>query len=237
MLTSEKEMELMRLYFNGQLKGKELKEFEQKLKAEEDFQQRVFVEKMVFEAAGELFSKSHSTSMETASLIGLQKAKKVVDELEDELFEGQSWEDIEVDIDVIPTYTLQELLDYFKPIEHFESANKRSNSSSKKAGLDALVLTPQNEVDCTHYQLNFQLKEALYFGLELTILNNEEDILHTQIIEANTLTFTIYLDFLQPKVGKYYWRLKANTRDRAIRKQYKSVIRSFFLNKGLNPYS
>lgn len=228
MLTIEKEMELVRLYFNGELKGKDLKEFEQKLKVEEGFRQKVFVEKMVFEAASELFG--------SASAIGLQKAKILAEELEGELFDTNFWEDIEVDIDVTPTYTLQELLTFFKPIEHFETANRRSHSSSEKVGLDALVLNPVNEMDCQNLRLNFQLKEILFFDLELTVMDNEEVILHTQIIPKNTLTFIVSLTSLHSRVGTYYWRLKANTRDRVIRKQYKSVVRSFFLSKGLNPY-
>lgn len=226
----------MRLFFNRELKGKELKEFEQKLQNDSDFQNRVFVEKMVFEAAMELFGETTSTSLQSVSSIGLQKAKKLTAQLEEDLFENESWEDIEVDIDVTPTYTLQELLDFFKPIEHFESANRRSQSTIDKGGLSALVLSPKAEIDCPNFQLDFQLSKALPCDLELTIFNNQEDVLHTQIIEANALNFTVSLSFLRPKVGKYYWRLKANTRNRAIRTRYKSVVRSFFLNKGLNPF-
>lgn len=233
MLTTEKELELTRLYFNGKLKEKELQEYERKLQTDEEFRRRIFVERMVFEAAAELFE------VDSPSAKGLQEARALADELEEELFgvgEG-AWEDLEVDIDVTPTYTLQELLAYFKPIEHFESANRRSSFEPKKTGLDALVLSPENEIDCLDYTLDFTLKEAVPFELELTILDNQEDILKTQIIAAQTFTFSVSLTFLQSKVGKFYWRLKANTRDRAIRKEYKSVVRSFFLNKQMNPYS
>ncbi|MFK7903951.1 MAG: hypothetical protein AB8B69_02455 [Chitinophagales bacterium] len=238
MLTIEKELELMRLYFNGKLKGKALASFEQKMRADEALRQRVFVEKMVFEAAYELFAET-PTAIGNASMAGLQKAKSLAEELEEDLFgeEGDSWQDIAVDIDVEPVYTLKELLAFFKPIEHFESANRRSQSVGSAEGLDDLVKQPSTGLDCKAAELNFELKEAVPIDLELTILNNQEDILLTQIIEANTLIFNVSLSFLQSKIGKYYWRLKANTRDRGIRKQYKSVIRSFFLNKGLNPYS
>ncbi len=238
MLTIEKELELMRLYFNGKLKGKALAEFEQKLKENKAFKQRVFIEKMVFETAYELFSDSTTSIEESHSSIGLQKAKSLAEELEDDLFMGQeaSWQNIEVDVDIEPVYTLDELLAFFKPIEHFETANRRSQSVLSGEGLDNLVKKPSAGIDCQTLQLDFELKEVIPIDLELTIFNNQEEILLTQIIEANTLSFHVSLLFLKTKVGKYYWRLKANTRDRIIRKRYKSIVRSFFLNKSLNPY-
>ena len=233
MLTQEQDLENMRLYFNEQLKGESLKVFEQKLKDDSDFKQRVFIETMVFKASQELFNPQNAISKK-----GLQKAKTLVDELQDDLFDEPSnfWEGIEVDIDIEPVYSLQELLAFFKPIEHFEATNRRSQSTANQKGLDTLVKSPQKEVDCPDFLLNFELEASLPFDLELSIFDNQENILHTQIIEANTLSFKASLAFLEGKVGKYYWRLKANTRDRNIRKKYKSVVRSFFVYKGLNPY-
>ncbi|MEZ4888436.1 MAG: hypothetical protein R3E32_27155 [Chitinophagales bacterium] len=235
MLTIEKELEVMRLYFNGELKGKSLVEFEQQFQKDPDFRLRVFREKMIFEAMYGLTITNSSSSADAYSSNALLQARNLADQLEEDLFEEDFLEDFEVDIDITPTYSLQELLDFFKPIEHFETANRRS-SSAQANGLDDLVLTPMNEMDCRNFRLNFQLTEALPFDLELTIMNNHEEILYTQIIEANTLIFKASLFFLQSKAGKYYWRLKANTRDRVIRKKYISVVRSFFLKKHLNPY-
>ncbi len=238
MLTQEKELERMRLYFNGRLKGKDLELFKTLLEGDSNFRHRVFVERMVFEAANEISTEENSSSMNTISAKGLQDAKQLSMTLESELFgkDDSFLEEWEVDIDVEPVYSLEELLAVFKPIEHFEAANKRSQAVLGKEGLDALVKQPLAGIDCANFKLNFELTEALPFELEVTVLNNQEDIVHTQIIAPQSLHFEVTLFFLEAKAGKYYWRLKANTRDRGVRRAYKSVVRSFFLHKGLNPY-
>lgn len=119
------------------------------------------------------------------------------------------------------TYTLEELLSFFSPIEEYEE-----NLSAVARASDMNIVHPKNHVNCVD-NLYFELNPPNQVPLLLIIENNEYDVLIRKEIPAHQHSFTIPLSLKKGfKVGRYYWKL-------ASKRHEFSLMGVFFIGKDL----
>lgn len=132
-----------------------------------------------------------------------------------------------------PTYTLEELLQMFAPIEELEEAASMRASAieadSANKNLQAMVVLPENGINC-HDTLFFDLAEPIASSLLCRIYNNKREQLHEYPIAAGIVSFEVPL-LLTP--GRYYWELKPN--DRLVFRQLGAAVGMFFVHEELMP--
>ena len=120
-------------------------------------------------------------------------------------------------------YSLDELLDMFRPVRAYENRIAKELVGTRHLG-GLKVKAPVDKADFLE-QITFELENPVNDVLKLSIENSEEDVVLKQNIAANTSTFTVDLAGFKP--GRYYWKLRS--------KKYGMVIRSFFIQKKLMP--
>lgn len=222
---SKKDKSQIKAFLKGEMEGKQLATFKQRLQREPALLKKVFLKKMVQAAAKNLPALQQSSK-------GLAHARKMAMSLEDDLFDDAEKERLWQirQQNEAQTYTLAELLAMFEPIEEYEeSLTMRTQSTTK----GITIIQPENGLDLDH-ALFFELETALPFALKCTIQDSQEEEVIEQILASNQTQFTISLPNLPP--GRYYWILKPQTTDRAIRKQYNTVIGMFMVKGWLNPH-
>ena len=121
------------------------------------------------------------------------------------------------------TYTLEELLAFFTPIEEYE----KPLSTITRTG-ELQLLHPQNHINCVD-SLYFEWESPLLKPILLIIENNEYDVLIRREIPAQTISISIPLSPQKGfKAGRYYWKT-ASTRHQV------DAVGVFFIGKDLMP--
>ena len=125
------------------------------------------------------------------------------------------------------TYTLEELLDMFKPVGHYELAIAESMDGGLRRFDNLRVWEPINGINCTGGKLHFRLNRAVaQEDIIVRIENNREDtVLDEQLSGPASGEFEINVASLSP--GRYYWKLKAGNQD--------AIIGMFFIHKDILP--
>ncbi|MEZ4885357.1 MAG: hypothetical protein R3E32_11565 [Chitinophagales bacterium] len=119
------------------------------------------------------------------------------------------------------TYTLEELIAYFAPIQEYEQ-----NLSAISRSSDVQIIRPENFINCVK-DLQFEWKTPSTIPLLLIIENNEYDVLLRKEIPPQTLSFGIQLSAQKGfKPGRYYWKL-------ASKRHQVSALGVFFIGKDL----
>ncbi|MFK7904891.1 MAG: hypothetical protein AB8B69_07195 [Chitinophagales bacterium] len=119
------------------------------------------------------------------------------------------------------TYSLEELLAFFAPVQEYEE-----NLLTISRASDVEVLHPKNYINCTD-NLQFEWKSPNEVSLLLIVENNEYDVLIRKEIPSQTLSFGLQLSFQKGfKPGRYYWKL-------ASKRHQVSAMGVFFIGKGL----
>ncbi len=119
------------------------------------------------------------------------------------------------------SYTLEELLACFSPVQEYED-----NLSTVSRASDVEILHPKNHINCVD-NLYFEWSKPNHIPLLLIIENNEYDVLIRKEIPIQTLSFSINLDFKKGfKPGRYYWKLTSKRHEI-------SAIGAFFIAKDL----
>lgn len=132
-------------------------------------------------------------------------------------------------------YTLNELLDMFNTVEHYEPLlaefTERSGAVAFAADAsvsqyqdDLLVISPQTGEDCSD-SICFILNRETQEELLLIIENNQEESLIETSFPADTDIHQISITHFRP--GRYYWKLLLNDED--------FIMGSFFVRKDLMP--
>ncbi len=138
------------------------------------------------------------------------------------------------------TYTLNELLNFFKPIDQYESymyndealVVKSAQGQSNKLNIE--VTSPLNNADINGNNLQFTLKGTVDFEISLVIKNSKDEDVATLIIPPDTSEIILNLpseNLTTP--GRYYWRMKPV--NQKIARQYNALIKVFFIRKNLMP--
>lgn len=119
------------------------------------------------------------------------------------------------------TYTLEELLDFFTPIEEYE----KPIAAITRAG-ESELLHPQNHINCVD-SLYFEWKTPLLKPILLIIENNEYDVLIRREIPSQTISFSVHLSPEKGfKAGRYYWKT-------ASQRHQVDAVGVFFIGKDL----
>lgn len=196
-------------YLKGRLKGEELTGFEEVLQKDTVLQEAVGLQRDI--------------------MMGVQASvrnslKKKLKQFHQQLPKQQEAINAAINSNE-QSYTLEELLDMFKVVSHYEAAIEQANLAMAARSSRLEVIRPANQADCTH-DLTFELSKAVSEVLHLTIEDSEEDEVYEGKFPLNTTVFTPIFDkALLP--GRYYWKLMGST--------YETTIGTFFIHKELKP--
>ena len=207
---------LINQYLENELQGADLTNFEQRLQTDPEFKKLVFSQQFL-----EWSLRPHP----------LLKAKQIVETLGDDLWtddEKKSRQEVEP-----ITYTYEELMAQFSPVEHLESVAVSRSSSTSSNPMQNLVLLPENGIDCRSGELNFDFEEATPFPIVLILMDNREKQLLQDTIESGVYEHTVSLAGFQP--GRYYWQLRADIKDRQKRRDVGTAVGFFFVHKKMMP--
>lgn len=212
---SEQDILLIQQYLSGELQNIVLANFEQRLQTDPEFRKTVFSQQFV-----EWSLRPHP----------LLKAKQIIEALGDDLWTADEKKSLS---DTPPvTYTLDELLALFEPIkEMVEQAVTRSSSPDSTNKMQALVMLPEDGIDCRNRQLTFDFEELTPFPIAVTVFDNREHALLSDTIQEGVYEHTVLLDDFKP--GWYYWQLRADISDRAARRKAGVAKGYFFIDKHL----
>ncbi|OWY21859.1 hypothetical protein B6N25_08380 [Sphingobacteriales bacterium TSM_CSS] len=211
---------LIEKYLNGELTEQEALNFEQRLQNEPDLLRATFADMVI-----DLSLRPHP----------LVSARNIVDILGDDLYSDTAQiTSSEKKPDTEKTYNLQELLSFFQPLQHLETAAfSRSADTETQNPLAQLVVMPENGINVVSKQLLFDFDDAVEYPMELSILNNREQVVLLAAIPAQVYNHTLNLEALNP--GRYYWHLQLASKDRKINRKYGTVTGYFFVNKEVLP--
>ncbi len=120
------------------------------------------------------------------------------------------------------SYTLEELLQMFGTVEHYERELVQMATRSKSQTFQ--IEQPSNGSDCSE-QTQFVLSSNAPTDLQLIIENSSEDEVAEVVFPAHTDQLTINTKAFLP--GRYYWKLIGNTQD--------TLWGFFFIKKDLLP--
>lgn len=220
-MISEQDIILIEKYARGELEPLLVKEFEQRLGNNLPLLQRAFAEKLTLLALA-----PHP----------IEKARQIVATLGDDLFADIEHEQKTVQENA-PEYTLEELLDMFRPLAYIEAEMlNRSGVSLPPESLQNSVLLPENGLNCKGDILYFAFNPSPDVPVMVTIMDNRENeipLAHA-IIPAGAVSFQVVLP-KQLKPGKYYWKLRPETDDRQLRRRYGVAVGSFYIGAELMP--
>ena len=125
-----------------------------------------------------------------------------------------------------PTYTLEELLAMFEPVEHYDAMLEVvERSAPTLLPMPIHVLSPQNETNC-YNTIIFELDRPAPQDLTLIIENNQEDELIENVFPAHAATYRQLLTGFAP--GCYYWKL--------ILDEDNMLMGKFYVRKDLMPH-
>jgi len=123
------------------------------------------------------------------------------------------------------TYTLDELLNMFAVVEHYDAILTEVERSATAVDFTTFeVLAPLNGQDCSH-SLQLVFSKAVAQDLEVWIENNQEEELLSALVPAGCTAFNIDTSSLSP--GCYYWRIECNEED--------FLLGKFYIRKDLMP--
>lgn len=210
--------ELIEAYLSGKLSEADKLSFETRLKTDANWRKDVLTHKLV----ADVFKR-----------YPLLKAQEIIEHLGADLFSAA--EDAEpVDLDTTKdTYTLDELFDMFRPIEHLEMEMSRRNTTTDTNNLQHRVVFPLSDIACLGKELTFELDGPLEIELEVAVFDNKETevAVSPAIIEPETINFTLHFPEITP--GRYYWQI--TPLDIEAQARYGSATGSFFIRKDLMP--
>ncbi len=129
------------------------------------------------------------------------------------------------------TYTYDELIAMFGVIVEFEEALATVKKSATEQSIQ-VALPPKEAI--YEEALMFGFEKATTVPLMLSIYHQKADqiVLH-QTIHENTTNFKLILPDAQP--GRYYWKIKAATKDFRLSRQIGIFWGIFFIRKDLMP--
>jgi len=114
-------------------------------------------------------------------------------------------------------YSIEELTELFRVVPEYQGVLAYVNR-----GNNLQVLHPQNSIDASIEGLGFKLKTNDKPLIQLTIENNQKQVIYSTTIDSQTSEFVVGVEELIP--GRYYWKLTT---------QKETVIREFFIRKDL----
>lgn len=99
-------------------------------------------------------------------------------------------------------YTLDQLIDLFRPVPNYEAALALAHRS------DAIqLLAPIQGIDCTDQKLTFQFEKKISQALEVQIENNRQQTILQTTIPTHQTDYTVDFANEQLHPGRYYWKL------------------------------
>ena len=196
--------------------------------------ERLFIEKIMENGGHNEFAQTLQLRRKVEQILQnnpVMKARLIVEKLGDDLFFDTPNATANT-VEPTPSYSLNELLEMFKPVNAWETAAATRNSNPNEASqLQNWVVLPENGVECsTKDQLNFDLDQAPPCHLECRVYNSHEKAVLIQHIPAQEVSFVLVLS-LPP--GRYYWELVPT--DRSIKRQLGTASGWFFVGKALMP--
>ena len=218
-MLSEQDLILIEKYARGELDASALNEFENRLRYDLVLRQRTFAEKLV-----QLSLSAHP----------IVKSQRIVAALGDDLFADEDFEQPDLQ-EKTPEYTLEELLDMFRPLAHIEAeVLNRSGVSLPPESLQNCVVLPENGINCL--ESNFAFNPTPNVPVIVSVMDNRENEmpLANMLIPAGVESYQVALP-RNLKPGKYYWKLRPDTDDRQLRRRYGVAVGSFFIGAELMP--
>ncbi len=218
-MLSNQDQQLIQQYLHQQLSSNEQQAVVNRIQADANFRQEMLMAKLILKASQSLAQENSAT--------GLQKAKELAQQLGDDLFLGNDpaeAEDWEIDVDVRPTYSLNELLQMFQPIGHYER-QLAGKTRSGRGGRQLPMVKPENGEDYPQ-TLPITFSEAISTTLTISIYNSQDEIIVEQE-EVLDKEETTSIDTTHLAPGRYYLKVRATG--------YVMSLRSFFIQKGLMP--
>ncbi len=208
--------ELIEAYLSNTLSQADKTAFEQRLKTDSEWRKEVLTVKFV----QEVFKR-----------FPLLKAQEIANQLGEDLFPNEE-SNLLNQTEPNPTYSLEELLDMFRPIEHLELEMARRSTGSTHNDLQHRVVFPLPEIECLGNQLTFEIHPPLDATLEIVVHDNREQEVEVNdnLLLPNTGNQTLHLpaDMLP---GRYYWQI--SPLDFEAQARYGTATGSFFIRKDL----
>lgn len=220
-MLSEQDLILIEKYARGELDASALSEFEHRLRNDLVLRQRTFAEKLV-----QLSLSPHP----------IVKSQRIVAALGDDLFADEDYGQADVQ-EKAQEYTLEELLDMFRPLAHIEAeVLHRSGVSLPPESLQNCVVLPENGINCLESKLYFAFNPTPNVPVIVSVMDNRENEmpLANILIPAGVESYQVALP-RNLKPGKYYWKLRPDTDDRQLRRRYGVAVGSFFIGAELMP--
>ncbi|MFK7907360.1 MAG: hypothetical protein AB8B69_19650 [Chitinophagales bacterium] len=117
-------------------------------------------------------------------------------------------------------YSMQELASFFQPQPEYQRVLAYANR-----GEDLKIAHPISGIDAGEVGgLHFEIDGKFNAPLQLTVENNQKQILLSTSIDVHETVFFVKVESLPP--GRYYWKLKG---------EKETIIREFFMQKDLIP--
>lgn len=205
----------IRDYLSGKLSPTEAINLEKKIESDSKLKELYVSERLIYLGAVKNADKRSKNAM--------LKARKLVNELEEDLFLDTTPDDTFVDIDIEPVFSLEELLKMFQPFTQYENKilSVQRTSAIEQKTID--LKSPENDFEPIVY-LNVKWGTITEEPIKLSILNNQDETIFSSTLE-NTKTVKIDVSTFRP--GCYYLKLRS--------KGYSMELRRFFIKKHLSP--
>lgn len=218
-MLSNQDQQLIDQYLHQQLNASEQETVIQRIQTDAAFRQEMLMAKLVLQASKNI--------VDERSTAGLQNARELANKLGEDLFLGDDpaeEEDWGIDEDVRPTYSLDELLQMFQPIGHYER-QLSGKTRSGRGGKELPLVQPENGGDYPQI-LPISFSDALSTTLNISIYNSQDEVVleKEEVLDKQD---AISVDTTSLGPGRYYLKLRATG--------YAMILRSFFVQKGLMP--
>lgn len=201
-------------YLSGQLTDSELQVFLQQMEADESFAEAVFLQEQIkIEWTDTGFQNFKET------LQGVEETYHASDN--QTVLDKSQKQDTTLNKGV---YTLEELLAFFRPVNHYEKAISEAELAGVVRANELGIVTPENGADCSE-NIVFQLKSPVTESIKIIIENSEEDIVKRGELQAGKTQLNIDTSDLRP--GRYYWKIKS--------RQHGTTLGMFFVQKNWMP--
>ncbi|QQS29283.1 MAG: hypothetical protein IPM47_21045 [Sphingobacteriales bacterium] len=207
--------EMIEAYLKGELSPSEKTDLEQRLKTDSEWRKEVLTLKFI----QQVFQR-----------FPLLSAQEIVNRLGEDFYDRKE-QDLKP---TEPTYSLEDLLDLFRPIEHLELEMVSRSNNTQQDSLQNRIVFPLPEIDCSGNQLIFEIFPPVEATLEVVVHDNLEQII--EIGNAVFLPETEHQTIQLPSnmlPGRYYWQISAT--DFEAQARYGSATGSFFIRKDLMP--
>ncbi len=187
---NDKDLQQIERYLAGELKDRELQNFEARLNTDQEFYDSVLAQQHINNALNDK---------------GLWSFMKILKKVEANFYTKKNQQQ--------PTYSLQQLLQFFGIVPDYEReiANQfTTRAITKSSSHQPKLLTPQNGIDCSN-KLTFTLQTKAVEPLTLVIENSQEDEVGQYHFSAQTASLEVDIQHFLP--GRYYWKLFGDTVD------------------------